>query len=165
MPSERIWPSIASTPLPKMISLCLLLTFLTLGQAQQNADMCIKTANPLGTCTCDQQLFINEDCTTGFLCRDDVNLENPANDGCMIQCNEGWKLVADPRNGGHWYCTNISQPICPGKFNTGSVGVRRVREVNPVLSECPCTDPMGCPIGDCECDGQLRVSQDCKTAQ
>ena len=118
-----------------MISLCLLLTFLTLGQAQQNADMCIKTANPLGSCTCDQQLFINEDCTTGFLCRDDVNQENPANDGCMIQCNEGWKLVADPRNGGHWYCTNISQPICPGKFNTGSVGVRRVREVNPVLSE------------------------------
>ena len=57
----------------------------------------------------------------GFLCRDDVALENPAHDGCMIQCNEGWKLVADPRNGGHWYCTNISTPICPGKFNTGDV--------------------------------------------
>ena len=55
----------------------------------------------------------------GFLCRDDIVLENPANDGCLIQCNMGWKLVADPRNAGHWYCTNISTPICPGKFNTG----------------------------------------------
>ena len=55
----------------------------------------------------------------GFLCRDDVALENSANDGCLIQCNEGWKLVADPRNGGSWHCTNISTPICPGKFNTG----------------------------------------------
>ena len=50
----------------------------------------------------------------GFLCRDDI-----AEDGCMIQCNDGWKLVADPRNGGHWYCSDIAQPICPGKFNTG----------------------------------------------
>ena len=55
----------------------------------------------------------------GFLCRDDVSQENSANDGCAIQCNEGWKLVADPRNGGSWHCTNISTPICPGKFNTG----------------------------------------------
>lgn len=58
----------------------------------------------------------------GFLCRDDIALENPANEGCLIQCNMGWKLVADPRNAGHWYCTNISTPICPGKFNTGGSG-------------------------------------------
>merc|ERR1712168_550960 len=132
-------------PLPRMISLGLLITFLALCQAQQNYDMCYKTANPLGSCTCNEQFFVNDDCTTGFLCRDDINQENPANDGCLIQCNEGWQLLADPRNGGHWYCTNISTPICPGKFNT----------------ECPCND---CPIGDCQCDGQLRVSQDCKTA-
>ena len=59
----------------------------------------------------------------GFLCRDDVAQENPAHDGCMIQCNEGWKLVADPRNGGHWYCSDVAQPICPGKFNTGRSGI------------------------------------------
>merc|ERR1712150_255618 len=125
------------------------LSFLLAGcHGQANFDMCYKTSNPLGTCGCDQQLFINDDCTQGFLCRDDIVLENPANDGCLIQCNMGWKLVADPRNAGHWYCTNISTPICPGKFNT----------------ECACSDPTNCPIGDCECDGQLRVSQDCKTA-
>merc|ERR1711874_257564 len=52
------------------------------------------------------------------------------------------------RNGGSWHCTKISTPICPGKFNT----------------ECACSDPNNCPIGDCDCDGQLRVSQDCKMA-
>ena len=59
----------------------------------------------------------------GFLCRDDVAQENAANEGCLIACNPGWKLVADPRNGGHWHCTNISTPICPGKFNTGQSGI------------------------------------------
>ena len=109
-------------------------------------------------------------CGQGFLCRDDVAQEDPAKDGCLIQCNEGWKLVADPRNGGSWYCTNISTPICPGKFNTG--GWRVVLLVVVVvttevfyLSECACTDGNNCPIGECECDGQLRVSWDCKTAQ
>ena len=31
--------------------------------AQSNVDMCYKTSNPLGTCSCDQQLFVNDDCT------------------------------------------------------------------------------------------------------
>ena len=35
-----------------------------------------------------------------------------------------------------------------------------------ILLECGCNEsPDACPIGDCECDGQLRVSQDCKTAR
>ena len=58
----------------------------------------------------------------GFLCRDDVAQENAANEGCLITCNPGWKLMADPWNGGSWHCTNISTPICPGKFNTGGSG-------------------------------------------
>ena len=57
----------------------------------------------------------------GFLCRDDVVAENLTNNavGCLGVCSPGWRLVADPRNGGQWYCTNITTPICPGKFNTG----------------------------------------------
>ena len=32
--------------------------------------------------------------------------------------------------------------------------------------ECACEGgPDECPIGDCECDAQLRVSHDCKTAK
>ena len=106
-------------------------------------------------------------CGQGFLCRDDVAQEDPANDGCLIQCNEGWKLVADPRNGGSWYCTNISTPICPGKFNTGwlnKILPSTLYEVS-YLSECACNDPDSCFIGNCECDGQLRVNYDCTIAQ
>ena len=86
---------------------------------QANHDMCYKTSNPLGVCSCHQQLFINEDCSQGFLCRDDVHAEDERNAGCLIVCNPGWQLVADPRNDGHWFCTNITTPFCPGKFNTG----------------------------------------------
>ena len=98
----------------------------------------------------------------GFLCRDDV-----AEGGCLIACNPGWTLVADPRNGGSWHCTNISTPICPGKFNTGGCWILIFPNTSFFLSECACNDPdpANCPIGDCECEGQLRVSQDCKTAQ
>ena len=104
----------------------------------------------------------------GFLCRDDVVAENLTNNavGCLGVCSPGWRLVADPRNGGQWYCTNITTPICPGKFNTG--GFTSNSSPPPEgfsLSECACEDPNDCPIGECECDGQLRVSQDCKTAQ
>ena len=35
-----------------------------------------------------------------------------------------------------------------------------------IIAECACEGgPDECPIGDCDCDGQLRVSHDCKTAR
>ena len=46
-----------------MISFVVLTLFLAGCHGQANVDMCIKTSNPHGTCGCDQQLFVNEDCT------------------------------------------------------------------------------------------------------
>ena len=46
-----------------MISFIFLSVLLAGCHGQANIDMCRKTSNPLGTCACDQQLFINEDCT------------------------------------------------------------------------------------------------------
>ena len=31
--------------------------------------------------------------------------------------------------------------------------------------ECACNDPDNCPIGDCECDGQVRINHDCTLAK
>ena len=31
--------------------------------------------------------------------------------------------------------------------------------------ECACNDPDNCPIGDCECAGQLRINHDCHEAK
>ena len=74
-------------------------------------------------------------------------------DGCAIECAEDETLFVDPRLGGSWRCNKRIGPMpmwCPGKFNT----------------ECGCDDgPEACPIGECECDGQLRVAHDCKTAK
>merc|ERR1712241_1112340 len=106
-------------------------------------NFCNKTKNPLGECCGNRQLWINDGCTTGFLCDDSYGDDV---DGCLIECAEGYFLLADPRNGGSWQCIKDTvQPICPGKFNT----------------ECACDDPDNCPIGDCECDGQLRINHDC----
>ena len=33
------------------------------------------------------------------------------------------------------------------------------------ILECACNDPGNCPIGACECDGQLRINEDCTLAK
>jgi len=115
-------------------------------------NLCDRKANPYGDCCGAGQLWINDDCSEGFYCDTDGS-----NDGCSIKCREGDILLADPRNGGSWRCisqdeagSNQVAPImCPGKFNT----------------ECACSDPANCPIGDCECTGQLRINHDCHEAK
>ena len=88
-------------------------------------------------------------------------------DGCDITCEEGNMLLVDPRNGGNWRCIRSGPNYCPGKFNTGSLQVGGFSEKNSnIIAECACEGgPDECPIGDCDCDGQLRVSHDCKTAR
>merc|ERR1719309_381698 len=121
-------------------------------QVQAQTFMCDKANNTLGTCECDMQLFIAENCTKGFFCYDGpADPEVGPYEGCEITCTDGYQLLVDPRNGGGWKCIDASETvICPGKFNT----------------ECECKgDAEACPIGECDCDGQLRVSHDCKTAK
>ena len=73
----------------------------------------------------------------------------------------------DPRNGGGWKCIDASETtICPGKFNTGKFLVSYSIVILLFIAECECKgDSTECPIGECQCDGQLRVSHDCKTAK
>ena len=105
----------------------------------------------------------------GFFC--DNTLGDDV-DGCLIECTEGHFLLVDPRNGGSWQCVeenpNIGS-ICPGKFNTGNKCCSVSNEWYPYVAnsvlECTCNDPGNCPIGDCECDGQLRINEDCTLAK
>jgi len=116
---------------------------------------CTLTNNTLGTCTCPGQLFIAEECHKGFYCLDEDRF--PGYDGCEVVCGADQVLIVDPRNGGGWECKTIAENqavlggVCPGKFNT----------------ECGCNDASNpdCEIGECSCEGQLWVSQDCKTAR
>ena len=63
--SDFLWQiSITLSAARRMISFVFLTVLFLAGcHGQANHDMCYKTSNPLGTCECDQQLFINEDCT------------------------------------------------------------------------------------------------------
>jgi len=136
---------------------------LSLGSAQNSTDrpftICSYAKNDLGTCQCAGQVFIADDCHKGFYC---IDMNDPSNnfpddiinagyDGCKQECAEEEVLVIDPIRG-DWNCvpkianTEILNSICPGKFNT----------------ECGCDEgPEACPLGECECQGQLRVSDDC----
>jgi len=123
--------------------------------SSQDTSWCLnKAKNPLGTCEPCQQLWVNDDCTTGFFCDPAIAAEGDV-DGCLLECNvEGEILFVDPRSGGSWSCVKEEEApflLCPGAFNSG----------------CYCTenDPISCPIGECECAGQVRVNHDCTEAR
>merc|ERR1711892_87506 len=123
--------------------------------------LCSYAKNDIGVCECPDQVFIADDCHKGFFCMDFTvggypdDVVNGDYDGCVKECREDEVLVVDPRRG-DWDCVpivvdaQILNGVCPGKFNT----------------ECGCNDgPDACPVGDCECNGQLRVANDCHTAK
>jgi len=123
------------------------------------ADKCNPTNNPYGECECPGQLFYGSDCLSAFYCMsedmfpDGVNSDNA--EGCQMECEEGKLLVPDPRNGGDWFCVSRTTPggelQCPGAYQTS----------------CPCEDGGDdCnPIGECHCNGELLLQQDCKYAR
>ena len=177
------FPSLTQFPSFIMLRFGLLVFFSFLLKAEAQSFTCDPANNTLGTCECNQQLFIAEDCTKvnfrsfhftsiqcfckqGFFCFNGTTEETGPYEGCHIICTEGLQLLVDPRNGGSWKCVPFNDTIsCPGKFNTGNIQYCRCLS-NLFTIECECNgDAETCPIGDCECDGQLRVSEDCKTAK
>ena len=95
-------------------------------------------------------------------------------DGCVKECREDEVLVVDPRRG-DWNCVpivvnaTILNGVCPGKFNTGIHLILKplslMMQSKPFL-ECGCTGGEAeCPIGECECQGQLRVAHNCHDAR
>jgi len=126
---------------------------------QSPADKCNPTTNPYGECECPGQLFYGSDCLSAFYCMSDdmfpdgINSNNA--EGCQMECEEGKLLVPDPRNGGDWFCVSKTVPggelNCPGSYTTS----------------CPCEEgDEDCnAIGECHCDGELLIQQDCKYAR
>ena len=57
----------------------------------------------------------------GFYC--DAAAAGNGFPGCAIECADDEILIVDPRNGGNWECTKLSDissvEFCPGKFHTG----------------------------------------------
>ena len=67
--------------------------------------------------------------------------------------------------------------LCPGAFNSGFQDSLKsysliiactLQSLNVIfIAGCYCTDndPISCPIGRCECEGQIRVNHDCTEAR
>ena len=134
----------------------LLIFLATLGplchaQMSLSADLpnCQYANNPLGTCTgCEGQFFIDETCTEGFYCSDDIP-DPLLFEGCLQKCASGEQLRPNFANT-TWECVPESEGwTCPGKFNVN----------------CP-EDDIGQDFNGtmCECEQQLFVSADCKEA-
>ena len=111
---------------------------------------CEFSPNVLGECACDGQFFIDDECTTGFLCNS--NIPDPYfNKGCIQRCLNGQVLVPD-FDGENWRCIDKDDNPryrCPGAF----------------ALECPETD-LGSDFDqtDCNCDGEILVNNDCSEA-
>ena len=97
-------------------------------------------------------------------------LDEPINDeveGCDIKCLDTHILKVDPRSPGSWECVSKDDamaPICPGAFHTGKIRNSCLISDKLLTSECACTSnepEVDCPIGECQCDGQLRINHDC----
>merc|ERR1719192_3298764 len=67
---------------------------------------CTWGKNPLGTCGCKPQLFVENTCRRAFYCTEvPDSVENGADyDGCGVECQDNEILIADPRDGGSFYC-------------------------------------------------------------
>jgi len=108
--------------------------------------ICSYANNTLGTCECGKQLFINEDCTEGFFCMDGTFPPGVVADGCQKKCQKNEIIVVNPAKN-EWNCVpksvspGVLPLICPGKFKI----------------ECPGNGD----IGECECDKQLWINEDC----
>ena len=114
---------------------------------------CTYTDKPFTTfepCECDNQVFINEDCTQAFLCLD-ILPEGQAGEGCLVECNPGQKIYPEFSVAGSqvdFTCVDEEFHSCPGEFNIACAS-------DPV-------DPVSDP---CFCDGEILISPDCQTLE
>ena len=112
--------------------------------------LCAYSTNTLGTCGCENQLFIGNGCTEGFLCTSSI--PNPLiYDGCIKQCQDGQILVPDFAND-DWTCIEDSDDVfCPGSYHM------ECPENEIVIDE----DFDG---SNCDCDGQMWIDKTCRNA-
>ena len=104
-----------------------------------------------GDCFCNDQVFIDYDCTRGFQCRLDV-AESLYNDGCLHTCAEGELLrpILDASNDTSvgFECVDESTYTCPGAY----------------VERCPGQSPIESSLdsSSCDCEGQLLVVGGCQ---
>ncbi|TRY75788.1 hypothetical protein TCAL_01295 [Tigriopus californicus] len=101
------------------------------------------TENPLGTCRCNGELWVAEGCSFGFYCNDSI----PDIGGTLKICDDGYVLIVDFENN-DWDCVE-DEGQCP------------LDQVNGVGCRQPDCLYGQNSLGQCECDGQLYIDEDC----
>ena len=116
--------------------------------------------NDIGTdfdssmCECDGQLFVSADCKESFFC-----LERLSGGGAAIKCEGFGQIVDFDFINMRWSCSeNVAN--CPSNMGGFQVGCEGSL-LPPPPPECDFTTNPN-PFGECECDGQLHVSDDCQ---
>ena len=79
---------------------------------------CTWAKNDLGTCSCNHELFISDDCAKSFYCVDFSPPEEGDVDGCVLDCSAEDKIVHLDVATSTWECIEpASDFTCPGAFN------------------------------------------------
>ena len=105
--------------------------------------------NDLGSCDgCTGQLFISQDCNTGFYCANDLPNDQEDKDGCVLSCPSGQIILPDFVDN-TWQCVEDDPTVanCFGGYHL----------------RCPADALIGPLTADlCRCDNELLVSSNCR---
>ena len=96
------------------------------------------------------EVWINGDCTDAFYCYGPK--ENGTNPGSPLVCPPGYYVNTDFENP-RFTCTKDAS-ICPGSFHFGCE--------NANIPEVNCINELN-PFGECGCDGQFFIGDDCRS--
>ncbi len=102
----------------------------------------------LGRCDCNNRTFINEECSVGLQCKDDLPPEVAIfHDGCLKACSPSQVLLPDLSDPEGWTCAPAPANSCSG-----------------IAYEAPCDGELvgvAPDIGDCIRDGDIIVGDTC----
>ncbi len=102
--------------------------------------------NPLGTCECDPQAFISDDCKTAFLCTEQFSGEN--SDGCILECSGEEEYISYDPETQSLSCVTAALYTCPRSFEYDCRGDLPQPNFFPEDQECGCA-------------GEIWVNGDC----
>ncbi len=128
----------------KSVTFLLLTIVSDMSWGQLNAECLVGVSNPFGQCGCEGQFFMNANCHQGYVCGPTEE------DGCLYECEGEYEIMQPHFKTGTFECIDNTDQThrCPGAFNIHC-------EDDPI-PELPLD------WSQCDCDGQLWISPDCK---
>jgi len=106
---------------------------------------CDFTPNPLGTCECEREFFISDNCQQAYYCSPSRDIDD-IEPGCLMICSDDEYVFLDVATD-TWECRpKPADFVCPGLFH----------------SDCGDKYPNNVDNIDCHCAGEIWMKAGCR---